>query len=309
MPSSLPDRLIRGSANAATLEHLLIEPVEMTQPGERQLMHWVLPPWQRPEVWDVERKRAFVEGIFLGLGTGFYVVHQADWDASGTKPMSGWLIDGQQRISAVRDFLSDELVIFGNMKWSSLSLGEQRSRFLNHNFPFVEIPYQRDERVLRELSDRLNFSGRVEHTAADRDRVLAAPLVPGMAQVDPGIYEAESLTDSIPALGEGEFYFFAPTMADALDGLFTRGPHHVFMPAWLAGHQIPMRGRFNDKSEFVDVHVAEHEILAHQARLQDDLVQVMEEASTDANPVLREQLQRILSAVRPKDSSAPRQRG
>jgi len=36
MPSSLPDRLIRGSANAVTLEHLLIEPVEMTQPGERQ---------------------------------------------------------------------------------------------------------------------------------------------------------------------------------------------------------------------------------------------------------------------------------
>ncbi|MEG1680878.1 MAG: DUF262 domain-containing protein, partial [Stenotrophomonas sp.] len=73
-------------------------PVECSSSIERNLLAYVLPPWQRDEVWSDHQKRRFIEGIFLGLGTGYYVVHAPDWDECGQRPMSGWLIDGQQRL-------------------------------------------------------------------------------------------------------------------------------------------------------------------------------------------------------------------
>lgn len=184
--SRLPEKILRSGANAATIGQLLMDPLETTQPGERNLMHWVLPPWQRPEVWDVARKRKFVEGIFLGLGTGIYVVHQPDWDAGGTKPMSGWLLDGQQRITAIRDFIQDDLAIFDGMKHSDLTTAERRSRWEHQSFPYVEIPYQRDESMLREIYHRLNFGAFVPHGQADAQRVVDTPFVSGMDRVEPG---------------------------------------------------------------------------------------------------------------------------
>jgi len=171
---TLPDKILRGKDRQTDIEHLLGKPIEMTAPGERQMLCWVLPPWQRLEVWEQARKRAFVEGIFLGLGTGFYVAHQPDWDANGVKPMSGWLLDGQQRLSAIRDFVQDELTVFDGVRYSDLSLVQKRMRFLNNNFPYVEIPYTADENLLRELYMRLNFSG-VAHTEADRALLQGAP--------------------------------------------------------------------------------------------------------------------------------------
>jgi hypothetical protein len=148
-------------------------------------MHWVLPPWQRPMVWDVDRQRKFVEGIFLGLGTGIYVVHQPDWDAAGTKPMSGWLLDGQQRITAIRDFIHGDLAIFDGLKHADLSLAERRSRWENQSFPYVEIPYQGDEVLLREIYHRLNFGAFVPHGPDDAQRLAETPFLRACDLVDP----------------------------------------------------------------------------------------------------------------------------
>lgn len=173
----LPERILKGVVREQSLEHLLGTPIEMTHPAERQLLAWVLPPWQRLEVWDVARKRAFVEGIFLGLGTGSYVVHAPDWDAGGTKPMSGWLIDGQQRISAIRDFVRDDLVIFDGVRYSDLDTITRRRRFLSQTFPYIELSYAPDEQRLKTLYERLNFGG-MGHTAADLQRLSDTPALP-----------------------------------------------------------------------------------------------------------------------------------
>ena len=173
----LPERILRGVVREQSLEHLLGTPIEMTHPAERQLLAWVLPPWQRPEVWDVARKRAFVEGIFLGLGTGNYVVHAPDWDANGTKPMSGWLIDGQQRLSAIRDFVRDDLEIFDGVRYSDIDQISRRRRFLGQTFPYIELSYAPDEQRLKTLYERLNFGG-MGHTAADLQRLTDTPALP-----------------------------------------------------------------------------------------------------------------------------------
>lgn len=164
----IPKPLLNGTQRDYSIGHL----VEMSSPGpavpaERRLMNLNLPPWQRPEVWTAAQKRRFIEGIWLGLGCGFYVINGSDWESNGQpKPMSAWLLDGQQRISALRDFLAGDLVIFGDVRFTDLSEADQR-RFLRRPFPCFELEYTDDEDALKELYDRLNFSG-TAHTAEQR---------------------------------------------------------------------------------------------------------------------------------------------
>ena len=72
--------------------------------------------------------------------------------------MSGWLIDGQQRITALRDFIDGKLVIFNDVIFTKMDK-PARLRFLNTPFPCFELDYCNDERVLMDLYDRMNFGG------------------------------------------------------------------------------------------------------------------------------------------------------
>lgn len=164
----IPAPLLKGSRRDYTLGRLVeMTPTDPTMPTERRLLGFVLPPWQRPEVWTVEQRRRFIEGVFLGLGCGYYVTNGLDWvDNGDSAPMSGWLIDGQQRISAIRDFLSGDLVVFGDVRFTEMSRPEQL-RFCRTPFPCFELEYCSDEDALVELYDRLNFGG-TPHTPEQR---------------------------------------------------------------------------------------------------------------------------------------------
>ncbi len=164
----IPAPLLKGARRDYTLDRLVeMRPVDTTMPAERRLLGLVLPPWQRPEVWTVEQKRRFIEGVFLGLGCGYYVTNGQDWVGNGdSAPMSGWLIDGQQRISAIRDFLSGDLVVFDDVRFTEMSVPEQR-RFGHTPFPCFELEYCAVENTLLDLYDRLNFGG-TTHTAEQR---------------------------------------------------------------------------------------------------------------------------------------------
>jgi hypothetical protein len=99
------------------------------------------------------------------------VAHGSDWDSNGKPlPMSGWLLDGQQRISAIRDFISGDLGIFEGIRFADLPWAVQRRRFLSVTFPLIEIEYQHSEAVLKEIYERLNFGG-MPHTETDRQRL------------------------------------------------------------------------------------------------------------------------------------------
>lgn len=164
----LPARLLKGARRDYTLGRLIeMSPVEPTMSGERRLLGLVLPPWQRPEEWAVEQKQRLVESIFLGLGCGYYVTNGLEWLADGSAaPMAGWLLDGQQRIGALRDFLAGELTVFGDVTYASLSKSEAM-RFLREPFPCHELEYTNNEAVLKELYNRLNYGG-TPHTPEQR---------------------------------------------------------------------------------------------------------------------------------------------
>jgi hypothetical protein len=81
-----------------------------------------IPDWQRDEVWDLPRKQALIDSILRGWRLPkFYFV------ASSAKPTSYEVVDGQQRLSTIFEFLSDELELseetarkFGGNKYSEL---------------------------------------------------------------------------------------------------------------------------------------------------------------------------------------------
>lgn len=168
MDNLLPEKILNGSTRTYTISHLLHgTPVSPTIPSERVVMNRVLPTWQRPFVWERERQIAWMEGVFLGLGTGTYCVNGSDYEMSGNELfMSGWVIDGQQRLTSLDLFLNDAFPVFGSTYYSQLSLAERRRRVLNQPFPCFELEYQPDEDKLKELYKRLNFGG-VAHTQAD----------------------------------------------------------------------------------------------------------------------------------------------
>lgn len=164
---SIPAPLLEGRLRQYTLGHL-IEGAEVPEPrdGERVLLRHLLPAWQRPEVWTAAQKQNFVEGLFLGMNCGIYVVNGMDWDENGRKPRGGWLLDGQQRLSALRDFFQGDMVVFGDVTFAGLS-EPQRLRFLRKPLGCHELDYIADESVLKQVYNRLNFGG-TPHAEADR---------------------------------------------------------------------------------------------------------------------------------------------
>lgn len=123
-----------------------------------------LPAWQRPLVWTEAQCVRFVESAWLGLHLGIYVVNGLLYEGEAFDPLSFLVIDGQQRLHALERYVSDAFPVFG-CRWSELSAVERR-RFEMIPFGHAQVSV-RDERLLRELYDRLNFGG-TPHAETDR---------------------------------------------------------------------------------------------------------------------------------------------
>ena len=108
-----------------------------------------IPDWQRDEVWDLPRKQALVDSILRGWRLPkFYFV------ASSAKPISYEVVDGQQRLATIFEFLSDELELtdetaaeFGGKKYSELpdDISDQVDDF---EIDFDEIEDASDEELM-----------------------------------------------------------------------------------------------------------------------------------------------------------------
>jgi len=138
------------------------------QPDQEWLLGTVIPPFQRPLVWDEGRMARFVESAWMGFSLGQYIVNDTmnkPLDERGRYHRTDrWLVDGQQRLTALKRYFADDFPVFGGL-WSEVPARERR-RFLNTPFPrgIVSIA---DEGQLRELYDRLNFGG-VPHLESQR---------------------------------------------------------------------------------------------------------------------------------------------
>jgi hypothetical protein len=173
-----PLQLLDGRNTTTDLE-MIVDPMsrtaddsfwDQTQP---RMGPWFLPPFQRPAVWTVEQKERFVESALLGVSLGSLVVVDAlncPMPSPDRFPATDrWLLDGQQRVSALLAYRADEITIFRGTecehRWSDLSLVERR-KFWHIQIGLVKVTTV-DPQYCREIYDRLNFGG-TAHTEDQR---------------------------------------------------------------------------------------------------------------------------------------------
>lgn len=124
-----------------------------------------LPDFQRGSVWTERMSISFMESIWLGYDTGFYMLSGYEVNNDGTLfKYSDCVIDGQQRLTAIEKYWNDEFPVFGYL-WSEIT-DTDRWGFRQTGFGHKLIN-SLDEQFLRDTYNRLNFSG-VAHENSER---------------------------------------------------------------------------------------------------------------------------------------------
>ncbi len=176
MTVTLPEPLIRGRTSTRMFSDMLRgrEPEfeKMFEPGQEVLANFYLPPFQRPPSWSDNQSAKLIESTWLGLPIGAIVVtssQRLEMNNDKYPHTADWLIDGQQRLRALSAYFNNDLVAFPGTahahKFHDLDIRDQR-RWKNKTMGYIELD-EADETSLRELYNRLNFSG-TAHTEDQR---------------------------------------------------------------------------------------------------------------------------------------------
>lgn len=163
MTISIPSPLNLGSKHQFTIGHLIHNKQEHEKndsghcSADRYACGYPIPSFQRDLVWTPEQEERFIQSIWLGLPLGTYCVHRSDWFSDGTaKPMSGWLLDGQQRLTTLERYFNDEFPVYGG-GYSELKASDRR-RFSLVVFPVNEVALW-DEAKAKEIYNLMAFGG------------------------------------------------------------------------------------------------------------------------------------------------------
>lgn len=122
------------------------------------------PPYQRAHVWTEAQQISFVEfKLRLGAGSNQIRWNSAGWNRAGTKTLE--LVDGKQRLQAVRRFMRDEIPAFGK----TVSEYEGSLRHFIYRFQFLINDLPTRAEVLQWYLD-INTGGTV-HTDEEIEKV------------------------------------------------------------------------------------------------------------------------------------------
>ncbi|AGR47710.2 hypothetical protein PHIM7_58 [Sinorhizobium phage phiM7] len=157
----MPPRLNLGRSYATTMmgpisrykEYLAGRSFSKNLFGYREVMGFFLPPWQRGSVWTEKQKIAFVESAWKGVNLGTYSYNTAEIGS----PYDNLLIDGQQRMTALQDYVEDKFPVFG-YRYSEVTIVDRRMFEMMTTFASYETETE-DETYLREYYNMLNFGG------------------------------------------------------------------------------------------------------------------------------------------------------
>lgn len=129
--------------------------------------------YQRPFVWTKKDNQLLIESIYNGIECGRILVRHRSWGKITALIKKGEteigfreIVDGKQRLNAVRGFLNDEFKDFQGNTYSDLS-AEAQHHFGNHQlFSYAEMGEScTDEQVITQFL-KLNFTGKpqsIEH--------------------------------------------------------------------------------------------------------------------------------------------------
>lgn len=140
----------------------------LTVTESRYVCGFPVPRFQRELVWTQEQQIRFIESIWKGIPIGSFIIHRLDWEAGGKPvPFAGWVIDGQQRLTAIEAYWNGGFSVFGAY-WGDLERQDQ-IEFLHTKFSHYEASLKTEEEIL-DMYLLMAFGG-TAHT--DKDRFLA----------------------------------------------------------------------------------------------------------------------------------------
>lgn len=122
--------------------------------------------YQRGFVWSLHDKQLLVDSIYNGLDCGKIVTRKRGWDELVALAKKGEtefffhdIVDGKQRLDAVRGFIMGEYADLHGNYYGDLSAVAQNKFTENQYFSYGEMPDEsKDEDVIYQFL-RMNFSG------------------------------------------------------------------------------------------------------------------------------------------------------
>lgn len=122
--------------------------------------------YQREFVWSLRDKQNLIESIYQNIDCGKILVRHRGWDELKQLAKSGetelfWndIVDGKQRMDAVRGFINDEFPDLSGNYYSDLSFRSQ-NLFIRHQlFSFCELGENTSDEVILKQFLKLNFAG------------------------------------------------------------------------------------------------------------------------------------------------------
>jgi hypothetical protein len=129
--------------------------------GYREVMGFFLPSWQRGSVWIESQKIALIESAWRGINIGTFTYNVA---AIGS-PYDNLLIDGQQRLLALQDYIEDKFPVYG-YHYSEVTDVDRRMFEISTHFSSY-CTNSEDEQFLRDYYNLMNFGG-TAHTEGER---------------------------------------------------------------------------------------------------------------------------------------------
>jgi len=137
-----------------------------------------IPPYQREDTWEPERKSRFIESLLMGLTIPFLFF----WE----KPESGKLeiVDGSQRLRTIEQFVLGDLVIgeldtlteLEGMQFRDLPVSRQR-KVKNRSVRGIVLNEHADEQARFEIFDRINTGSKIANKAEVRRGALIGPFL------------------------------------------------------------------------------------------------------------------------------------
>lgn len=121
-------------------------------PGERYIGAFILPAFQRPMVWTTAQKVRLIESLYMGLPIGALVYNQTQ----RISPCDRWLLDGQQRVTAITEWMRGDLLVNG-WRYPDLPLIERR-HFERIGCAVIETRIE-TEAGCRDIYERLAYGG------------------------------------------------------------------------------------------------------------------------------------------------------
>lgn len=122
--------------------------------------------YQRPFVWQINDNQLLIESIYQNIDCGKILVRKRSWEELEKMQKNGEtelafydIVDGKQRLNAIRGFMQGEFADLQGNYYSDLSYVSQH-KFTNHQlFSYAEMPEKTpDEDVLKQFL-KLNFTG------------------------------------------------------------------------------------------------------------------------------------------------------